>query len=55
LVWSPLLLDSPCFKRLADEPRYQKVVERIEERKRELRERLPATLTAHGVTEVVPR
>ena len=55
LVWSPMLQDSPCFKRLAEEPRYQQVVARIEERKRVLRERLPTTLSAHGVSEVVPQ
>ncbi len=36
------LQDSPCFKRLAAEPRFKAVVDRVEERKRQLRERLPA-------------
>jgi tetratricopeptide (TPR) repeat protein len=52
LIWSPLLQDSPCFKRLAAEPRYKAVVDRVENRKRQLRERLPATLREQGVAEV---
>jgi tetratricopeptide (TPR) repeat protein len=52
LVWSPLLQDSPCFKRLAAEPRYKAAVDRIEGRRRQLRERLPATLREQGVAEV---
>jgi TolB-like protein len=54
LVWSPLLQDSPCFKRLADEPRYKAAVDHLEDRKKQLRERLPATLKEYGVADVVP-
>jgi tetratricopeptide (TPR) repeat protein len=49
LVWSPLLEDSPCFKRIAGEPRFKAVVARVEERKEQLRERLPDTLREQGV------
>ena len=55
LVWLPLLRrDSPCFKRLAAEPRYVALIEHLEERERMLRERLPATLLEHGVADVRP-
>ena len=54
LVWSPLLQDSPCFKRLAAEPRFKAALERVEQRKKQLRERLPATLREFGVADVVP-
>jgi serine/threonine protein kinase/TolB-like protein/Tfp pilus assembly protein PilF len=54
LVWSPMLEDSPCFKRIATEPRYKAAVERVEERKKGLRERLPATLSEHGVEKRPP-
>jgi tetratricopeptide (TPR) repeat protein/TolB-like protein len=52
LAWSWFLLDSPCFKRIASEPRYVAVIDRLEERQRLLRERLPATLREHGVADV---
>jgi tetratricopeptide (TPR) repeat protein len=52
LAWSWLLKDSPCFKRIANEPRYVEVIDRLEERQRLLRERLPATLRKHGVADV---
>jgi hypothetical protein len=52
LVWSPLLQDSPCFKPLATEPRYKAAIDQLEERKKQLRERLPATLKEYGVAEV---
>jgi tetratricopeptide (TPR) repeat protein len=42
--WQPVLLDSPCFQRFSDEPRYLAVVESIENRKAVLRQRLPETL-----------
>jgi tetratricopeptide (TPR) repeat protein len=54
LVRSPLVQDSPCFKPLAGEARYKAVVDRLEERKQLLRERLPATLLEHGVADVRP-
>lgn len=43
------LEDSPCFRKLAGEPRYQAVLEHFEARRSELRERLPQTLNAFGV------
>ena len=46
--------DSPCFKRIAAEPRFKAAVERVEERKKQLRERLPATLSERGVADVAP-
>jgi tetratricopeptide (TPR) repeat protein len=54
LVWSPLVQDSPCFKRLAEEPRYKAAIDHLEERKKQLRERLPATLKEYGVADVMP-
>jgi serine/threonine protein kinase/tetratricopeptide (TPR) repeat protein len=55
LAWSPFLLDSPCFKRLAQEPRYKALIEYLETRQKQLRERLPATLREQGVAEVATR
>ena len=54
LAWSPFLLDSPCFKRLAQEPRYRALIDHLEDRKKQLRERLPATLSEHGVADGTP-
>jgi TolB-like protein/tetratricopeptide (TPR) repeat protein len=54
LAWSWFLMDSPCFKRIANEPRYVAVIKRLDERQRSLRERLPATLREHGVADVGP-
>ncbi len=53
LVWSPLVQDMPCLKRLAAEPRYKAAIDHIEERKKQLRERLPATLREYGVADVI--
>lgn len=44
MPWYPVLVDAPCFRRFASEPRYLAVVAAIEERKRKLREDLPDTL-----------
>jgi tetratricopeptide (TPR) repeat protein len=54
LVWSPLVEDSPCFKRVENEPRYLALLEHLDERQRALRERLPATLREFGVENVHP-
>jgi tetratricopeptide (TPR) repeat protein len=54
LVWSPLVQDSPCFKRIAAEPGYIALVEHLEEQNRILRERLPATLREYQVADVRP-
>jgi serine/threonine protein kinase/tetratricopeptide (TPR) repeat protein len=53
LPWS-WLQDSPCFKRLAGEPRYKATIDHLEDRKKQLRERLPATLKEYEVANVVP-
>jgi hypothetical protein len=50
----PDLQDSPCFKRIASEPRYIALIAHLKERQRLLRERLPATLTKYGVADVHP-
>jgi serine/threonine protein kinase/tetratricopeptide (TPR) repeat protein len=55
LVWSSVLKDSPCFKRLADEPRYKAAIDHLEDRKGQLRERLPATLSEQGVADAAAR
>ena len=44
LLWYPVLVDSPCFQKFKDEPRYQAVVRSIERRQEILRDRLPDTL-----------
>ena len=44
LLWYPILVDSPCFQKFADEPRYQAVVQSVELRQKILRDRLPETL-----------
>ena len=49
LVWSPMLQDSPCFKKLANQPRFKAVIERVEDRKKQLRDRLPITLRERGL------
>jgi serine/threonine protein kinase/cytochrome c-type biogenesis protein CcmH/NrfG len=48
------LLDSPCFKRLANEPPYIALIEHIKERQRMLRDKVPATLAQYGVADVRP-
>jgi DNA-binding winged helix-turn-helix (wHTH) protein/tetratricopeptide (TPR) repeat protein/TolB-like protein len=50
LVWLPLLRDGQCFRRYVGDPRYESVIAQVEERLRQLRERLPATLREHGLT-----
>ncbi len=47
---SPLLRDLWCFRQYADHPTYQAVLEEQERRRAALRERLPDTLAAHGVS-----
>ena len=44
LLWYPVLVDAPCFRKFADEPRYQAVVQSVEQRQEVLRDRLPDTL-----------
>lgn len=50
LISVPILEDSICFRRYADEPVYRAVQQRFDERRVELRERLPFTLAEYGVT-----
>jgi tetratricopeptide (TPR) repeat protein len=49
LLWYPVLVDSPCFQKFEDEPRYQAVVQSVERRQEILRDRLPDTLQRLGV------
>jgi TolB-like protein/DNA-binding winged helix-turn-helix (wHTH) protein/Tfp pilus assembly protein PilF len=54
MPWYPILMDAPCLRKFADEPRYRAVVDVIEDRKRQLRQRLPATLRAFANDETRP-
>jgi hypothetical protein len=49
LAWDPWLKDFPCFARFADDPVYQATIRHFDERRAQLRERLPATLAEFGV------
>jgi len=49
LPWDPILIDSPCFERFADDPVYLATIRHFEDRRTMLRERLPATLAEFGV------
>jgi len=49
LAWDPVLRDSPCFRFMQGQPRYMAVTSALDERRRELRRRLPATLASLGV------
>jgi hypothetical protein len=44
LVWMPLLRDYRCFRKFENDPRYQSVIARFEQREADLRARLPETL-----------
>ncbi len=44
MPWYPIVRDQPCFQKFVEEPRYQAVLASLENRKAELRERLPDTL-----------
>jgi tetratricopeptide (TPR) repeat protein len=50
IVWDPFLKDAPCFDRFQDDPVYQATVRYYDERRKMLRERLPATLAEFGVS-----
>jgi DNA-binding winged helix-turn-helix (wHTH) protein/TolB-like protein/tetratricopeptide (TPR) repeat protein len=53
LPWYPRVRDAPCFRKaLGDDPRYHVVLDSIVERRRQLRERLPATLERFGLTDI---
>ncbi|MBT8054054.1 MAG: hypothetical protein KJN69_09165 [Gammaproteobacteria bacterium] len=49
LLWNPVIRDSFCFQRFADEPAYQDILADQEQRRAALRKRLPATLEKFGV------
>jgi len=51
LLWYPILVDSPCFQKFKDEPRYQAVVQSVELRQEILRDRLTATLQRFRVVQ----
>jgi len=51
LLWYPILVDSPCFHKFKDEPRYQAVVQSVELRQEILRDRLTATLQRFRVVQ----
>lgn len=50
LPWDPILRDGACKARWQDNPIYRGTLQAIEDRKLELRERLPETLAKHGVS-----
>lgn len=50
LPWYPVVMDSQCFARFSDDPRYHKLLEVIETRRADLRARLSATLESYAVT-----
>jgi len=49
LPWDPAVRDMFCMQRYADEPVYKDILGHFDERRRLLRERLPATLAEFGV------
>jgi TolB-like protein/tetratricopeptide (TPR) repeat protein/DNA-binding winged helix-turn-helix (wHTH) protein len=51
LLWYPVLVDSPCFQKFKDEPRYQAVVRSVELRQEILRDRLSDTLQRFRVVQ----
>ncbi len=46
----PFLKDAPCLRKYAGNPKYEAVIETIDTRRARLRERLPETLAAFGVS-----
>lgn len=48
LPWTHLLRDSRCLLKFTGEPQYAEMLNHVKDRQRELRERLPDTLAAHG-------
>jgi TolB-like protein/cytochrome c-type biogenesis protein CcmH/NrfG len=55
LADSSRLEDALCFHRVAEEPRYRRVIAGLRARQETLRERLPMTLLEHGVADVRAR
>lgn len=50
IPWYPLLLDLPCFDRLATYEEFQALLDRIDQQRQAVRERLPGTLAEYGVS-----
>ena len=50
LPWDAFVRDAVCMKKLAEEPVYEEMLSLVDERRAELRERLPATLAAYRVS-----
>ena len=53
LPFTPLIVDSPCFEPLENEPAYLELVEHLQRRQNELRARLPDTLREYAVEDVL--
>lgn len=51
LLWYPVLVDAPCFRRFATDARYRTIVENYEDRLTSLRDRLPETLARFSAFE----
>ena len=50
LPWLPVILDSFCFQRYAENPGYQALIHLVEERQAAKRKQLPSTLAEFDVT-----
>jgi len=50
LPWDAFLRDAVCMQKLAGEPVYEEMLNLVDERRAELREKLPATLAAYDVS-----
>ena len=50
LPWDPILRDAVCVQEYQDNPSYLETLQAIEDRKADLRKRLPATLAEFGVS-----
>jgi tetratricopeptide (TPR) repeat protein len=50
MPWNYLLRDMLCFSSLQDDPRYQEILQRFDERRADVRRHLPVTLRRYGVT-----
>ncbi len=50
LPWLPVLMDSFCFQRYAENPAYQALIHHVEERQAAKRKQLPSTLAEFDVT-----
>lgn len=50
LVWYPLVADAHCFQRFADNERYRRVISILDERKADLRHKIPMRLGNLGLS-----